>query len=83
MVDEDAEKDEGTETPKPEMPNLKEDMTVIPFPSRLRNTKHKIEDEDIMEFFQMVEVNILLLDIIQHIPHYAKFLKIYATQRKI
>ncbi|KAI3523607.1 hypothetical protein L1887_01861 [Cichorium endivia] len=56
--------------------------TPPPFPSRLRNTKREKEDEEILELFRKVEVNIPLLDAIKHVPRYAKFLKELCTSKK-
>ena len=57
-------------------------ITPPPFPSRLKNTKKETEDQELMEIFRKVEVNIPLLDAIQQIPRYAKFLKELCTSKK-
>ena len=50
---------------------------VPPFPSRLRNNHSKVEEanQDILDIFRKVEINIALLDALNQVPHYAKFLK--------
>lgn len=50
-------------------------ITPPPFHSRQRNTKKEKEDRRIMDFFGKVVVSIQLLDLIKHVPRYAKFLK--------
>ncbi|XP_023748966.1 uncharacterized protein LOC111897240 [Lactuca sativa] len=71
LVEEEAEK----ETPTLPKPILKEYKPLPPFPSRLRSTKRERDDEDSMEMLRKVEIYVPLLDIIQHIPRYAKFIK--------
>ncbi|KAK1427528.1 hypothetical protein QVD17_16215 [Tagetes erecta] len=53
-----------------------------PFPSRFQSTKKEKEDQEIMETFRKVEVNIPLLDAIKQVPRYAKFLKELCTSKK-
>ncbi|KAJ0577075.1 putative aspartic peptidase domain superfamily [Helianthus annuus] len=55
---------------------------IAPFPSRLRSTKKEREEQEIMETFRKVEVNIPLLDAIKQVPRYAKFLKELCTSKK-
>ena len=52
-----------------------------PFPHRLRANKHSEQMEKILEIFKQVKVNIPLLDVIQQVPTYAKFLKDLCTQK--
>ncbi|CAL8163032.1 unnamed protein product [Prunus armeniaca] len=47
----------------------------VPFPHRFLNSKNDQVSKDILETFRKVQVNIPLLDAIQQIPSYAKFLK--------
>ncbi|CAN6544193.1 unnamed protein product [Malus baccata var. baccata] len=44
--------------------------------------KNEVEEKDVLETFRKVHVNIPLLDAIQQIPKYAKFLKKLCTTRK-
>ncbi|XP_022003481.1 uncharacterized protein LOC110900932 [Helianthus annuus] len=53
-----------------------------PFPSRFQSTKKEKEDQEIMETFRKVEVNIPLLDAIKQVPRYAMFLKELCTSKK-
>jgi len=48
-----------------------------PFPSRLRGKTPKVDEanQEILETFRKVEINIPLLDAIKQVPRYAKFLK--------
>lgn len=46
-----------------------------PFPHRLATPKKVAQFEDILEVFKQVHINIPLLDAIQQVPSYAKFLK--------
>ncbi|KAI3511713.1 hypothetical protein L1887_18870 [Cichorium endivia] len=68
---------EGASTSRPEVM-----ITPPPFPSRLKNTKKEREEQEIMETFRKVEVNIPLLDAIKQVPRYAKFLKELCTSKK-
>ncbi|XP_062075714.1 uncharacterized protein LOC133779827 [Humulus lupulus] len=53
-----------------------------PFPRRLKKFKKEEADKKILETFRKVEVNIPLLDAIKQVPHYAKFLKEFCTNKK-
>ncbi|XP_021741538.1 uncharacterized protein LOC110707795 [Chenopodium quinoa] len=55
---------------------------VPPFPSRFAKVKKEALDNEILETFRKVEVNIPLLDAIKHIPRYAKFLKELCTNKR-
>jgi len=48
---------------------------IAPFPNRLTNTKANAQMEKIRETFNLLQINVPLLDAIQQIPSYAKFLK--------
>ncbi|XP_061349033.1 uncharacterized protein LOC133294399 [Gastrolobium bilobum] len=57
----------------------------LPFLQRAIQSKKqaaKAQDKEILDTFRKVEVNILLLDAIQQIPRYAKFLKELCTNKK-
>ncbi|CAN6554926.1 unnamed protein product [Malus baccata var. baccata] len=54
----------------------------VPFPSRFMQTKKEEAENDILETFRKVQVNIPLLDAIKQVPRYAKFLKELCTTRK-
>ncbi|RDY06208.1 hypothetical protein CR513_09851, partial [Mucuna pruriens] len=50
-------------------------VVPLPFPTRTTPTRKSETDEGLLKMFQRVEINILLLYAIKHIPNYAKFLK--------
>ena len=56
--------------------------SCLPFPSRFSKTKKAKEDEEVLEIFRKVQVNIPLIDCLKQIPRYAKFLKELCTQRR-
>nr|ABD63180.1 F7F22.15, related [Asparagus officinalis] len=67
--------------PEPE-PAFDRFRPVAPFPDRLRSRKHSPQEEKILETFKQVKVNIPLLDVIEQIPSYAKFLKELCTKKR-
>ena len=73
---------EEKETPRPPKPILEEYKWVPPFPSWLRSMKCERENQDIMDTFGKVVVNIPLLEIIKHIPRYDKFIKKLCVSKK-
>ena len=52
-----------------------------PFPNRLTSKKTVYMDK-VRQIFEQVRVNIPLLDVIQQVPTYAKYLKDLCTQKK-
>jgi len=48
---------------------------VAPFPNRFRNNNKNIHMKKILEMFNQVKLNMPLLDAIQQVQAYAKFLK--------
>ncbi|XP_019153451.1 PREDICTED: uncharacterized protein LOC109149915 [Ipomoea nil] len=59
------------------------DSSLPPFPSRLAKSKEEEEHENqILETFRKVEINIPLLEAIKQIPKYAKFLKELCTNKR-
>ncbi|CAN6718940.1 unnamed protein product [Malus baccata var. baccata] len=54
----------------------------VPFPGRFRQSKKEEAENDILETFRKVQVNIPLLDAIKQVPRYAKFLKELCTTRR-
>ncbi|CAL2259848.1 unnamed protein product [Prunus armeniaca] len=54
----------------------------VPFPRRFLNSKKEQVSKDILETFRKVQVNIPLLDAIQQIPSYEKFLKELCTNKR-
>ncbi|CAN6677795.1 unnamed protein product [Malus baccata var. baccata] len=53
-----------------------------PKPPRFRQSKKEEAENDILETFRKVQVNIPLLDAIKQVPRYAKFLKELCTTRR-
>ncbi|XP_051144015.1 uncharacterized protein LOC127260345 [Andrographis paniculata] len=53
-----------------------------PFPDRLKKPKKANKRKEMMEIFKKVELNIPLLDAINQIPKYAKFLKEMCTNKR-
>ncbi|KAA0047407.1 retrotransposon gag protein [Cucumis melo var. makuwa] len=54
-----------------------------PFPSRLAPKKKETpKKEEILEMFRKVQINLPLLDAIQQVPRYAKFLKELCTNKR-
>ncbi|PKI35380.1 hypothetical protein CRG98_044228 [Punica granatum] len=53
-----------------------------PFPGRFASAKKEEAKQEILETFRKVEVNIPLLDVIKHVPRYAKFLKELCTNKR-
>ncbi|RZB65720.1 putative AC transposase, partial [Glycine soja] len=63
--------------------DLQQPPIPLPFPPRaIPNKKMEEVDEEILETFRKVEVNIPLLDAIKQIPRYAKFLKELCTHKR-
>jgi len=52
------------------------------FPNRLRNNNKNMHMEKILEIFNQVKLNVPLLDAIQQVPAYAKFLKDMCTEKR-
>ena len=61
------------------LPNPK---IVAPFPQRLRANNKETKDQEILETFKQVKINIPLLDAIKQILSYAKFLKDLCTVKR-
>ena len=53
-----------------------------PFPHRLKNIQKANNQSEIYELFKQVKINIPLLDAIQQVPAYAKFLKDLCTVKR-
>ena len=58
----------------------------VPFPHALKskaNKKPLVQQEELIELFKQVKINIPLLDTIMHVPTYVNFLKkFYTTKRE-
>jgi len=55
---------------------------IMPFPNRLVNNKTNAQMEKIREIFNQVLINVPLLDAIQQVPSYTKFLKDICTKKR-
>ena len=55
---------------------------IVPFPNKLANQKTNAQMEKIREMFNQVQINVPLLDAIQQVPSYAKFLKDMCTKKR-
>ncbi|XP_057954007.1 uncharacterized protein LOC131148308 [Malania oleifera] len=60
----------------------KEYRLVAPYPQRLMACQKNKYHNEIQEIFEQVKINILLLDAIQQVPSYAKFLKDLCTVKR-
>ena len=75
-----ADAEIAIETDKdPDPTNLK---LVAPFPQCLIHPKHKILNQEILEVFKEVKINLPLLDVIKQVPTCAKFLKDLCTTKR-
>ncbi|XP_062114334.1 uncharacterized protein LOC133825398 [Humulus lupulus] len=75
-------KDETPTTPPKPKPTIPIYVTIHPFPSRLRKTKKDEVEQEMLETFRKVEVNIPLLVDIKQVARYAKFLKELCTNKR-
>ncbi|KAI3782083.1 hypothetical protein L2E82_12115 [Cichorium intybus] len=72
-----------SEEPKSKDPEpVEAKIQSAPFPSRLRGDKREKGENEILEIFRKVEINIPLLEAIKQIPRYAKFLKELCTSKR-
>ncbi|XP_071909899.1 uncharacterized protein [Coffea arabica] len=87
-IEEELEKEGNVSQPRAlEQPDFGEKSTQVvtpppPFPSRLAKSKKQEQEQEILDTFRKIEVNIPLLDAIKQIPRYAKFLKELCTGKK-
>ncbi|XP_023730879.2 uncharacterized protein LOC111878591 [Lactuca sativa] len=73
-------KEEKTIEKKPFIAESK--ATPAPFPERLKSTKKEREENEIMQMFKRVQINIPLLEAIKQVPRYARFLKDLCVSKK-
>ncbi|XP_073138216.1 uncharacterized protein [Henckelia pumila] len=57
-------------------------VVVPPFPSRLEKSKKTDYENEVLEMFRKVEINIPLIAAIKQFPRYAKFLKDLCTNKR-
>ena len=80
-------------SPNPTLPQLDSDNTkkdksdenvhtpIAPYPNRFKN-KQSAQMDKVREIFNKVKINVPLLDAIQQVPNYAKFLKDMCTKKR-
>ncbi|KAL4321807.1 hypothetical protein AHAS_Ahas14G0147400 [Arachis hypogaea] len=74
--------EEGVSLKEPKRKAIVDESIPIPFPSMVKKVKKTPEfDLNMLQVFKKVEVTIPLLDAIQQIPKYAKFLKDLGTHK--
>jgi len=54
---------------------------IVLFPNRLKNNKQNPHMDKIIDIFNQVKINVPLLDAIQQVPSYAKFIKDMCTKK--
>ena len=69
-------------TPSNSVPEERVYQPPVPYPQRLISNKQTAQLDKILEVFKQVKINIPLLDAIQQIPSYAKFLKELCTHKR-
>ncbi|XP_047978512.1 uncharacterized protein LOC125220386 [Salvia hispanica] len=70
------------ETKQPEPPRLEPYIPKIPFPSRIKKKVVDEKFEKLLDIFRKVNVNIPLVEALQQMPMYAKFLKDVIPKKK-
>ena len=55
---------------------------IVPFPNRLKNNKQNAYVDKIIKIFNHVKINVPLLDAIQQVLSYAKFLKDMGNKKR-
>ena len=55
---------------------------IVPFSNTLKNSKHNPYMDKIIEIFNQININVPLLDAIQRVPSYTKFLKDMCTKKR-
>ena len=83
IFEHDIDSEDEEEQTKAE-PNLDTYKPPVPYPQALNRPKAKINESDdhLLEAFKKVTITILLIDVIKHIPSYAKFLKGICTPHR-
>ena len=77
-----------TSPPKPKSApkvSFKEPLVThipLPFPTRLAKSKKDEQENEVLETFRKVQVNIPLLDVIKQVPRYVKFFKELSTNKR-
>ncbi|XP_027157814.1 uncharacterized protein LOC113759438 [Coffea eugenioides] len=71
----------GEEEDEKQSSEVSKKVDIPPFPGRFTRAKKKESEQEILDTFRKVEINIPLLDAIRQLPKYAKFLKGLCTNR--
>ncbi|KAK9018763.1 hypothetical protein V6N11_033810 [Hibiscus sabdariffa] len=61
--------------PQPRRDTLEEQRPPPPFPQRLRKQKHEYQYKKFFDILKQVHINLPLVEALQQMPNYAKFLK--------
>ncbi|KAI3805520.1 hypothetical protein L1987_27970 [Smallanthus sonchifolius] len=69
--------EEGVEIKSPEV-----DLSRIPYPARVLPYKNAREYGTFLDMFKQLKVNLLLIEVLQHMPKYGKFLKDLLSNKK-
>ena len=77
ILEVDSEDEEAPDEESKAEPNLEVYKPPFPYPQLLSRPRVSTSDSDdtLLEAFRQVTITIPLVDVIQHIPSYAKFLK--------
>ena len=71
------------DVPKSKKARFIDDVVIRPpFPSKFSKPKKEIVDKEMLETFRKVEITLPLLDAINQVPKYAKFLKDLCTNKR-
>ena len=81
ILEEDSEDEEAPDEESRAEPNLEVYKLPVSYPQLLSQPRVSTSDSDdtLLEAFRQVTITIPLVDAIQHIPSYAKFLKVLCT----
>ncbi|KAL7583272.1 hypothetical protein Lser_V15G45156 [Lactuca serriola] len=83
VVEEATKEEKGEEKTIEKKPFITESKAApAPFPERLKRTKKEREENEIMQMFKRVQINIPLLEVIKQVPRYARFLKDLCVSKK-
>jgi len=52
------------------------DHARIPYPARLKKQKYTQDYGHFLDLFKQIKINLLFIEVLQHMPKYAKFLKV-------
>ena len=70
------------ELPSNQSEEVKPHVPPIPFPQRLKDQTKKKIFMKYLDMFKKIQMNILFIEAISHMPHYAKILKEIVSSKK-